>query len=1058
MRLGFVSLWLLTCSWAFGQSDAPAPKAPSPPPAMQFTTLEDLYGDTGNQFRGALEMFTRERTVGIPTVAGGFGIAVDDMVVSWKETRLDEDSHTHCASGGVCAVLEASAGVAYEGNGFIALTVTDPTPYDALHPRNDCNGDGDYDDPGDTTDCNGNGKADVTVKVTTDAPGETSGEIVVLDAVAPGSPVYKGTIPYSTFYDSAGTLFVAQSGTLLPRVHAVYLDRNDGTGSPCRNALDPAKQGQVESDVTVTVTSGRITVNTFKVNLVSTCTSNGALCTKNSDCPGGAASTECLRCSVLTSKPCDPDATSGAQYCAHTPSEQGSCTSTAGKGDADGFADANETIQLAVQFANKTGVDVDDLTATLGTNSPNIACITRSTINVGSLAAGALSNLATTPAFQFKVANVNRANVSDTLQATFVITMRSNRFDALTRATTITLDLDLNATGTATTSPFVESFETNGAGGIGQFFKLSNLDQNKHSELLSDGYRCQYNDPFGLNTNSAGETDCFLGFTTDGTANLNDWHVHTSATGASGAGMGRAFSGAKSAHWGVHNVASSPTGDTYRFKQLDALETTNPVFLPVASASPELNFAQQISLIDGTSGVGVTFGEAPDRAVVEVQAAVNGVPQGNWIKIYPYQNIYDEQGTDDFSNCTFDPVDDGNNEDSFFDPTDPQRFYGPSSTCFPEFNFVRQGQTDYRKQFDVNDIGNASDGPGLQGCSSPPTAGCLPANTPVRIYNPGTWVRPRFSLTGFAGRAIRIRFLVTTIEVGQTQLAFNFFGRNDVVGDDGWYIDDIHIDQALATALTLAVDTANISANAIPCGTCSGLTAGLTATPSSVSGPGQVVSLDGKSSSVTSCLNGILQYQFWVDANNNSVIGDAGDTLLRDFSDNPSIVDAPQATTAYGLVVRCSTSPSCGSAVDASSARVVVPVSCPTSSTLSVASIRVSKPDLATAEPDSRAAVSGWGGGLFVTAVRGDLGALRASGGLTNVDSGGCLAAGGFSSSVTDNAPPDAGGTYYLVRTPSACNVAASGSFAQVPSDPREVAGAGGTRDADIATDPDACP
>ncbi len=1056
MRLGLVFVSVLICSRAVAQSDPPAPKTLAPPQPMQFTTLEDLYGDTGNQFRGALEMFTRERTFSVPTVAGGFGIAVDDMVVSWKETRLDEDSHTHCASGGVCAVLEASAGVAYEGNGFISLTVTDPTPYDAVHPRNDCNGDGDYDDPGDTTDCNGNGKADVTVRVIADAPGEVSGEIAVLDAVAPGSPVYKGSIPYSTFYDAPGTLFVVQSGTQLPVVRAVYLDRNDGTGSPCRNAIEPSLQGQLESDVAITVTTGRITVNAYKVNLVSTCTSNGAPCTKNSDCPGGAASTECLRCSVLTSKPCDPDATSGPTFCAHTPSEQGYCTSTAGRGDADGFADANETIQLAVQFANKSGVDVDELTATLGTNSPNIECISRSTINVGSLAAGALSNLATTPAFQFKVANVNRANVSDTLQATFAITMRSNKFDALTRATTITLDLDLNATGNSTTSAFVEGFETNGAGGIGQFFKRSNLDQNKHSNALSDGYRCQYNDPDNIYSFSFRETDCYLGFVTDSTANLNDWHVHTSATGSSGAGMGRAFSGVKSAHWGVHNTASSPTGDTYRFKQLDAIETVNAIFLPLITANPELNFAQQVSFIDNTSGVNVTAGESPDRGVVEVQVASNGVPQGPWIKIYPYQNVYDQQGTDDFSNCLFDPVDDGNDEDSFFDPTDPHHNpYGPSSTCFPEFNFVRQGQTDYRKTFDVNDIGAASDGPGLQGCSG---AGCLPANTPAQIFNPGTWIRPRFSLSGFAGRAIRIRFLATTSEIGATALASNFFGHNDVVGDDGWYIDDIHIDQALANALTLAVDTANITANALPCGACSGLTAALTATPVSLSVPGQVLSLEGKNSSVTSCLNGILQYQFWIDANNNSVIGDAGDTLLRDFSDNPGFVDAPLATTAYGLVVRCSTNPSCSSAVDASSARVVVPVSCPSTSTLSVASIRVSKPDLGTVEPDSRATISGWGGGLFVTAVRGDLGALRASGGLTNVDSGGCLAAGAFSSSVTDNAPPDAGGTYYLVRTPSACNVTASGSFAQVPSDPREIAGAGGTRDADIAADPDACP
>ncbi len=1030
---------------------------------MEFNTLEDLYGDTGNQFRAALEMFTRERTTAVPTVAGGFGIAVDDMVVSWKETRLDEDSHTHCSSGGVCADIETSTGVSFDGATFVNVTVTDATPYDAVNPKNDCNGDGDYTDAtkhcwkfstnsGDNTDCtalaigascdgissvkgqtcfapdsnncnmnfwdpptNSIPKRDVAVLLKADSPGEETGELAYLDETTQGGSVFKASFPYSTFYDSQGTLFVVQSGTAAPLIRALYTDRNDGTGSKCKNVLDPTKQGLLEADTRVTINTGRITVNAYKVNLVSTCTSNGALCTKNTDCPGGSASTECLRCSVLTTKPCDPDVTSGAQFCSHTPSEQGYCTSTAGKGDADGFADSNETIQLAVQFANKSGVDVDDLTATLGTNSPNIECISRSTILVGSLAAGALSNTANYPAFQFKVANINRANVSDTLQATFTITMRSNKFDALTRVTTLTLDLDLNATGTAAVSAFFESFESNGAGGFGQFFKLSNLDQNKHTEALSNGYRCQYNDPFGLNSNSIGESDCFLGFTTDSTsANLNDWHIHTSATGTSGAGMGRAFTGVKSAHWGVHNVASSPTGDTYRFKQLDAFETVNPIYLPLVTANPELNFAQQVSFIDNTSGVNVTAGESPDRGVVEVQVASNGVPQGPWIKIYPYQNVYDQQGTDDFSNCTFDPIDDGNNEDSFFNPTDPQRFYGPSSTCFPEFNFVRQGQTDYRKTFDVNDIGAASDGPGLQGCSG---AGCLPANTPAQIFNPGTWVRPRFQLAGFAGREIRLRFLSTTIELGQTQLASNFFGRNDVVGDDGWYIDDIHIDQALGAKLTLSVDTANISANAIPCGTCSGLTAALTATPTSLSGPGQVVTLDAKTSSVTSCLNGIIQYQFWIDSNNDSVIGNAGDTLLRDFTDNPGYVDAPTASTPYGVIVRCSTNPSCPSAVNANNARVVVNVTCPSTATLSMDTVRVNK---SGGNP-----VLSWASGkkLFVDIIRSST---------PNFAVPTCLANDLFDTTYTDAGAGSA--AYYLLRTPGACNVTGSGAWGCGPN------------------------
>ena len=1046
-------------------------------PDMQFNTLEDLYGDTGNQFRAAVEFYTREMTSSTPSGFTGFGIAVDDMVISWKETRLDEDSHTHCASGGVCANLETSTGVSFEGNSVVNLTLTDATPYDATNPKNDCNGDGDYTDaakhcwnlagntgsnaacttvgsscaglPGalageycyapDSTDCNDNGKLDIVVKLTTDTPGETTGELAVLDQVSPGSSVYKASFPYSTFYDSPGTLFVVQSGTQPPNIRAIYIDRNDGTGSSCKNNLDPTKQGQLEADTAVTLTSGRITVQSYAVNNVSLCSltvgTTNKQCVTNADCVAGTEGL-CNSCSLLTSKPC----TTNAQCLAG----QGICTSTAGRGDPDGFADTNETINLAVQFANKSGVDVDDLTATLGTNSPNIECVTRSAITVGSLANGALSNTANYPAFQFKVANVNRTGLNQVFQATFTITMRSNKFDALTRSTNITLDLDLNAAGTQTTSAFIEDFEV--SSGL-HLFTTDTIDAGKNSIAKSTGYRCQYNDPFGLNSNDPypSNLDCFLGFTADSTAGVNDWHVHNSTMG----GMGRAFTGTRSLHWGVHLSASSPSLDVYRFKQLDAVKTINPVNMPLSAASPELNFAQQVSFLTSTD-VNVTPGETPDRGVVEVQLASSGVPVGNWIKIYPYVNVYDEQGTDDFSNCVFDPIDDGNDEKSFFDPTDPLRSHGPSSTCFPEFTFGHQGDTDYRHRFDPGAIGFASDGPGLQGCSG---AGCLPANTSTTIFNPGTWVRPRFSLNPFAGRTIRLRFLATTIALATTQTTNLFLQGGDRVGDDGWYIDDVHIDQALAAALTLSIDTATITP--IPCGSCSGLTAALVATPSSLSGPGQIVSLDAKTSTVTSCLNGVIQYQFWTDSNGNAIVGDAGDTLLRDWTDNSSFLDAPGATTAYGVKIRCSTSAT--SCPGSNTALAPVSVTCPSTATLNANKLNVSKPSLVTAEPDYTATISGWGGNLTIKLIRGDLTALRSSGGIVNVDTGGCLANNTFVSSVTDNSIPASGAAYYLLRTPSACNVVASGSYG-LAGDASEKVGAGGNRDADIAADADTCP
>jgi hypothetical protein len=242
----------------------------------------------------------------------------------------------------------------------------------------------------------------------------------------------------------------------------------------------------------------------------------------------------------------------------------------------------------------------------------------------------------------------------------------------------------------------------------------------------------------------------------------------------------------------------------------------------------------------------------------------------------------------------------------------------------------------------------------------------------------------------------------------------------------------------------------------IPCGACSAITPALVASPATSSGPGQIVALDAKTTTVDRCLNGVVQYQFWIDANGNAIVGDAGDVLIRDWTDNSLLVDAPLVTTPYGLKTRCSTDTSCDSAT--SSTVVIVPVTCPSTATLSVASIRVGKTaGLGGAEPDANVTIDGWGGSLTVSIVRGDLNALRSSGGVTNVEGGGCVANAAFVASVADvSALPTGAAKYFLLRSPLACNVAGSGSYSE--NQPSEVAGAGGSRNVDIAADPDACP
>jgi hypothetical protein len=573
-------------------------------------------------------------------------------------------------------------------------------------------------------------------------------------------------------------------------------------------------------------------------------------------------------------------------------------------------------------------------------------------------------------------------------------------------------------------------------------FTIATLDAGKNSLASSNGYRCQYNDPDALNSNSAGDADCFLGFTGDPANGINDWHVHDSS--AANGSMGRAYNGNLSVHWGVH-LGTTPKRDTGRFKQMDAIQTIQVINLGLPNSNPELHFAHQVSLVDNRGIGGITNGEVADRAIVQINVLNSMGFLTNWVKIFPYVNGYEQQGTDDFTNCTFDPTDDGNNEDSYFNPTDPNRRLGPSSTCYPEFVFSRSGDTDYRHGYDPTHVGLADANSGLKGS-----------------IDVGTWVRPRFSLLPYATRRIRLRFLGTSIELGGSQTWDAFFGRDDQVQDDGWYIDDIHIVGALGGApYTITQDTRVITALPTCTTGCASITAGLFATPSTTAGPGQLMSLEAKTSTIDACPNGVAQYQYWLDGNGNSIVGDAGDTLLRDFTDNSTFLDAPQVSTRYGVRVRCSSSTSCDQADGSSAITALVTVPCPSTGTAKAKfaqSIGVNKASLAGAEPDVNATVS-WATTALVDAIRGNLSALRAATGDYNGTVQACLGNNvSVSSLPVDATNPGAGGAlYYLVR-PAVTTLCNETGVSYKTGHPTELPGAGGDRDADIALDPNACP
>jgi len=565
-------------------------------------------------------------------------------------------------------------------------------------------------------------------------------------------------------------------------------------------------------------------------------------------------------------------------------------------GDDDGFADADETLDMTLTLVNGP-VGLTNLVLTLTTGDATVECVNTAEVTIPSVAAGATI---TTPPFRFKVAGpgvVDRTDIQQALYANFDVKMRSDQFAVLDRPAQLTLPLDQDVAGGTGPMTFVEDFEVaNGPSGLGKFV-LHSLDAGKNSLAASDGMRCQYDDPDGPSVHEV-NLDCFLGFA--GQPDVNDWHLHTTA--AIHGGVGRAYTGAKSLHWGVHQTLN-PELDTTRFKQMDSVESII-INLQSSSTHPELTFAHQ-------SAMGLLYEWNPlDRAIVMVNALnPNGTDGPVWERLEPYWNRYDTVVNEQYSNCTFDPIDDGNDEDSYFDPSDPNRRYGPSSTCGPQRAFSRAGDTDYRNTADPSKIALAGDGPGLAGS-----------------INVGTWVRPAFSLQKYAGRRIKVRLLATSIEVGLSQTWERTSGQPNLTTDDGWYVDDVRVSAALTNPATIAPDVDAITP--LPCLPCGSINASLTATPSATAAPGSVVTLDAGGTTIDACLMGPRQYQFWVDGNGNGIAGDAGDTLVRDFSDLPTVFAAPDATQQFAVIAACPGEPSCDTDGSATAVSTVT-VGCP---------------------------------------------------------------------------------------------------------------------------------
>ncbi len=476
-------------------------------------------------------------------------------------------------------------------------------------------------------------------------------------------------------------------------------------------------------------------------------------------------------------------------------------------GDGDGYADTLETVRLQLVVGNDSRTAIDNVFAHLELFDTDLLCHSQAPLHIGDLMPG--ESRTTAAAFELRIGDVERGTLDEKLTLEGRVWFTSGRDgEQVGRFRDLILDLDLDPSGGSGLTTFYESFEGGTLGDstlvpmpIDDALNPPDLNPGDVEAALtaSDGYRCQYSDPayeLAVSHGSSQGAVCFPNPT--GAPDAFWWSVTDD----------RGFNGDHALSFGM--FLDELRGFTTPTAQLEAVVTEEPIPLAWASTCsitaaicsddsdcgpeeycesphPQLSFKHQVSFIDHRS-VSAQGGRGVDRGVVAAQlAGADGLAQGDWIKLEPYLNTYDSQGQSNFFNCSFDPTDDGNDESDFFDPTDPERRFGPSSACFPEFNFVDQGETSL--DFDADSLGDAIDGPGLAGATGP-----------------GTWVEARFDLDRFRGRSIRLRWLQTGLKLGGALTWENVFNFNPDPRDDGWFIDDVTVEAVLGTPASVTVD------------------------------------------------------------------------------------------------------------------------------------------------------------------------------------------------------------------------------------------------------------
>ena len=485
-----------------------------------------------------------------------------------------------------------------------------------------------------------------------------------------------------------------------------------------------------------------------------------------------------------------------------------------GLGDGDGFADRGETLTLDLTVKNNSTdsigqpLTLHNVVIGISSSSAGIACLTDPTANFGTLLPGEQKTNSTSDRFQFTVSQGDAArslSLADFRRGLFAVTVSADEIKGQSAATSFSLTLDLDVIGDGTGGG-----PLNGTGLLSENFDSITSTANLTATFGRTGLMLADVIPLVPATHCratpVGPPDCSVN------TSANDWHLHSLNDPLNVPDGGRAHSGDASLHLARHVSSSDPNQTTYRGRQVAAFLA--PPINVALSGERSLEFWQMVMLVDDNA-LNFNRGEAGDLAMVQIRFDQESNPAvddwGPWERLEPVRNGYDHARDSLFDvACKFDPVDD------FFDAS--AGGVPNETTCAPARGWSNQGErtgSDNVNCTDSNGNGTPDCGSATsRGCednnpATPPSAACL---TDVGSVGTGVWVRTRFDLAPFGGRRAQVRWLFSSLALGNpTFLSYLETPGNPGVldvgeRDDGWHIDDIRFSGLLNNQVNLIVD------------------------------------------------------------------------------------------------------------------------------------------------------------------------------------------------------------------------------------------------------------